>query len=146
MWHPSLVYLDSSSRDYKVSKSLTCKIAVESDTSSEDFAAMLSEKITLEQKLAELQGMQGESASMDEIYSLKEKISRFEEVFLRTKNEYDTMSSELERVKADLSSLVSTEKSSINDIQTRTDLETQEKILIERIERRRRLLEQIHLL
>jgi archaellum component FlaC len=82
----------------------------------------------------------------EEIYGVKEKISQIEEKFLRTKNEYDTLMIELERVRGDIQITKQRDSSSVvGDFDT-ANLKDEEKLLLARIKRRRQLLEQAQLL
>ncbi len=151
VWNPSLIYLDHE-RNYKVARSQTVRAVVE-PAITPDMVKILSEKGKLEKYLAELSAKkqlleQNSDPSSEEIGKLteeifrsKEKVSKIEEEILRVKNEYQSMQAELGRVRSDISSLKSLE----NEI-ARTDdiagLEMEEKLLVAKIERRRRLLEQ----
>jgi uncharacterized repeat protein (TIGR01451 family) len=147
-WHPSLVYLDGISK-YKVAKSQVAKVVVESNTLA-DFGSLLSEKSKLEEELRLLQGQdvalrEDEERQAEAIVSLREKISRIEEEVLRTKNEYERMTVQLEQIRADLNALRQMKNESVNE-EDKARLESEEKLLEYRIERRRTLLQQASLL
>ena len=159
-WHPSLIFLDSS-RNFKISRSRMVRSIVEAKN-AEDFASLLRSKSELELRLESLKARNQEldklvesdqaSASEDrdriseEIYGVKEKISQIEEKFLRTRNEYDTLMIELERVRSDIQITKQRDSSSVvGDFDT-ANLKDEEKLLLARIERRRQLLEQAQLL
>ncbi len=148
-WNPSLVYLDSAS-NYKITRVQTLKAAVESNT-VEDFERLISEKQRLEQELAKQSLVASSSLDVgkeDEIektYYLKEQISKIEEELLRTKNEYEKMVIQLEQVKSDLSA-VQNEQLGSSRQEDKAKLESEQRLLEYRIERRRSLLQQTHLL
>jgi uncharacterized repeat protein (TIGR01451 family) len=142
-WHPSLIYLDGMSR-YKMSKSQPVKVIVEPSTPI-DFGSLLGEKSKLEAQLRQSQGLPREQFQEEEVFSLKEKISRIEEEILRTKNEYEGMTSQLEQIRSDLKTLHEM-KNEGADEEDKKRLESEEKLLQYRIERRRALLQQASLL
>lgn len=150
VWHPSLVYIDST-KNYRIVRAQSVRSVVERSVTI-DFSSLLVEKKRLESELTELKKKKelvtsGEIESSrfeDQLYSLKEQISKIDEEFLRTKNEYVSMQQDLDRLKSDLTALNAT-RSSANP-QDKTDLEAEEKLLIAKIERRRSLLERAQLL
>ncbi|MHB8567140.1 MAG: hypothetical protein ACYC7D_11480 [Nitrososphaerales archaeon] len=138
IWHPSLVYLDSS-RKYRITKAETARLVVESESKA-DYHQLIARKSSLEAELADC--AKGEDAS-EKIFTLKEQISKIEEELLRAKNEFVSMNQNLENTRVDLAALNSSE--SFNP-EVLAELKTGEKILIERIEKRRKLLEEAHML
>lgn len=145
IWHPALVYMDSEG-NYKISRAPAVKLVVESDKLS-DIAAVLEEKRKLEADLeqAEKNSDMDEQAKSEKVYSIRESISTIEESLQRLKNEYDKMGLQLEQVKSELGTLSSI-RSQGETSREKAELESEEKTLRERIERRRLLLEQAHLL
>jgi hypothetical protein len=146
-WQPSLIYLDDE-RNYKATKPQTTRAAIEpSDTT--DFTSSLENKAALEQELRELSRKKEELGSLPEqelshYYELKEKVSAIEEKIARMKNEYGSLVSQYDKVRGDIVSLRNQElEATAADI---LDLEQQEKLLLKKIERRKGLLEQAHLL
>jgi len=146
VWHPSLVYLDSS-RQYKVTKAQTGKIVVEDSVDGSDFAKIVAEKVSLEAQLRWLQESSNKGDADETLaFSLKEKISNIEEKIMRTRNEFESLTQELEMVKSDIAAIDRSEEAALSKSSNRSQLETEAKVLQERIERRRRILEQAHLL
>ncbi|MDG6994333.1 MAG: hypothetical protein JRN52_00300 [Nitrososphaerota archaeon] len=149
VWHPSLVYLDSVS-NYKITRAQTVRAAIES-SKSVDYGAMLSEKQKLEEELVSEESRIGSppgqemDSQMDKVYSLKERISKIEEELLRSKNEYEKMVQQLEQVKLDLAALGEVNGDNVRE-EDRVKLENEQRLLEYRIERRRSLLQQAHLL
>ena len=144
VWHPALVYLDGS-RNYKITRAQTAKVVVESSKLM-DVVSMLSEKEKLEEDLRQTELFAvDDQARTERIYSIKEKISKIEEDFIRLKNEYEKMNLQVDQVRADMSVLKSLQNESLES-EEKGRLENEERLLIERIERRRTLLEQAHLL
>ena len=150
VWHPSLVYIDST-KNYRIVRAQTVRTVVESSTAV-NFANLLVEKERLESELSELDKKRVSATSeefvlaksQEQVYLLKEEISKIDEEFLRTKNEYISMQQDLIRVKSDITSLNGT-RSNVRP-QDKIELEAEEKLLIAKIERRRSLLEQARLL
>ena len=137
VWHPSLVYLDSE-RKYRVTKAETGKVVVESPDAQDDYAQLIAKKLDLESELAKL-GTDRSSPDVEErTYALKEKISLIEEKLLRARNELTTLGQNLESVRSDLAFLTSTDASNLDAI---SKLRTEERVLNERIERKRKLLQ-----
>lgn len=150
VWHPSLIYLDSM-KNYRLARSQSIKSVVES-ASNVDFKALLEEKAKLEQKLEVISSKRDSTESAvnreetdDEFYSLKEKISKIDETFLRTKNEHEALRQELTRVQEDITS-IENNKTVRAEPQDKAELENEAKLLNAKIERRRLLLEQARLL
>ncbi|MGA2874656.1 MAG: hypothetical protein ABSE82_03860 [Nitrososphaerales archaeon] len=144
VWHPALVYLDGS-RNYKITRAQTAKVVVESSKLI-DVASMLSEKEKLEEEIQQIKLSDvDDQARTERIYSIKEKISRIEEDLFRLKNEYEKMNLQLEQTRADLSVLGSMQGGNLRT-EDMIRLESEERLLNERIERRRLILEQAHLL
>ncbi|MDH2899877.1 MAG: hypothetical protein PXY39_02800, partial [archaeon] len=149
-WHPSLIYLDAS-KHFRIAKSEIARSVVEQSKTS-DYASLLKRKSDLDSQLEELKlkianedGSEREKLT-NEMYNIREKISRIEEEFLRTKNEYNLMTSELERIRSDIQSLDLRKSSSIVNFEENASLKAEEKLLQARIERRRLLLQQAQLL
>jgi hypothetical protein len=86
----------------------------------------------------------------EEIYTIREKISRIEEELLRTKNEYDLMVEELQRIRSDIEATrrrrISASTFRGGEADDNANLLAEEKLLETRIERRRLQLEQARLL
>jgi hypothetical protein len=160
-WNPSLIFLDAS-RTFKVARSRVVHSVVEPGKTI-DFVNLLRSKSILEtnlqatkQKLLEVQSTPEsnidktglEAKLTEELYSIKEKISRIEEEFLRTKNEYDLMVEELRRIRSDIEMIKHRRVSSTfgGDSDDSANLLAEEKLLEARIERRRLQLEQARLL
>jgi hypothetical protein len=151
VWHPSLVYIDAS-KNYRISRSQAVRSVIE-QSGSGDFSILLTQKNKLEEELLELNLEREKTASNsnelskieDQLYTVKEKISKIDEEFLRTKNEYLSMQQELERIRSDIASLNQTNSETFRAHDS-IELESEEKLLIQRIERRRSLLEQARLL
>ena len=144
IWHPALVYLDGS-RNYKITRAQTAKVVVESGKLM-DVTSLLSEKEKLEEELRQTELSEvDDQARTERIYSIKERISSIEEDFLRLRNEYEKLRQQVEQVRADASVLSSLQNQSLGSDE-KSKLENEEKLLVERIERRRALLEQAHLL
>jgi uncharacterized repeat protein (TIGR01451 family) len=152
VWHPALVYLNPAQK-YKIARGPPARLTVESNNYN-DFASLAAEKKELDEKVRSLRDSRdalrrsGASEEMqekitEEIFPLNERVSTIEEIFLKTKNEYTSMSEELERVRADLAALNASNKHREDD---RASLEAEEKLLVTRIEKRKVLLEQAHLL
>ena len=149
-WHPLLIYLDAS-KHFRIAKSEIARSVVEQSKTS-DYASLLKRKSDLDSQLEELKlkianedGSEREILT-NEMYTIREKISRIEEEFLRTKNEYNLMTSELERIRSDIQSLDLRKSSSIVNFEENASLKAEEKLLQARIERRRLLLQQAQLL
>lgn len=145
VWHPALVYMDAEG-NYKISRAQTVKLAVESDELT-DIAVVLEKKRCLEEELRQLQSSSGgsdEQSKTEEIYSIKEDISKIEESFLRLKNEYERMNTQLDQVRSELKIISSSPLTT--PPKEKAELLSDEKMLLERIERRRPLLEQARLL
>ena len=143
VWHPALVYLDGS-RNYKITRAQTAKVVVESSNLI-DITSMLSEKEKLEEELQIELSVVDDQTRTERIYSIKEKVSRIEEDLFRLKNEYEKMNSQLGQIRADLSVLGSMQSENLRS-EDMIRLERDERLLSERIERRRLILEQAHLL
>ncbi len=149
-WHPALIYLDPS-KNFRLAKSHIARSIVE-QSKTRDFASLLKIKSSLESEMEALklkiaqQDDAGKQNLAESIYTIREKISKIEEEFLRTKNEYVSMTSELERIRADIESLDHRNSSNMAKIEESADLKTEEKLLQARIERRRLLLDQVRLL
>jgi len=144
IWHPALVYLDES-RNYKITRAQTAKVVVESSKLM-DVTSLMSEKEKLEEELRQTEQSEvDDQARTERIYSIKERISSIEEDFLRLRNEYEKLKLQVEQVRADVSVLGSLQNQSLGSDE-KSKLEDEEKLLVERIERRRALLEQAHLL
>ncbi|MGI0090209.1 MAG: hypothetical protein ACREBS_00735, partial [Nitrososphaerales archaeon] len=146
LWHPALVYLDGK-RNYKITRAQTAKAVVESGEQM-DLASALSEKERLENELRhveEVTAIDDDQSHIEKVYSIKERISRIEEALLRIKNDYEKMISQLGQIRVDLSVLGSLQNKNLSS-KDKTRLENEERLLKERIERRRSALEQAHLL
>jgi hypothetical protein len=149
-WHPLLIYLDSS-RNFKVTKSQIARCVVENSKAS-DYGSLLKLKLDLDSKLETLKSKIGSAEEperekmVDEMYTIRERISRIEEEFLRTKYEYKQMSSELERIQSDIQAVELHKKSGFETSEESANLKAEEKLLQARIERRRSLLQQAQLL
>jgi len=154
-WNPSLVYVDKK-RNYKIARGQTIRVVVESNELNE-ILSMLARKQSLERELTDLEGQVNSSASeisvdtknenfLDRIYTLKERISQIEESILRIKNGYEKLQLQLEQVRADLKALSSEAPDSAYTTKEKSDFESLEKLIVERIERRWSILEQTHLL
>jgi uncharacterized repeat protein (TIGR01451 family) len=149
-WHPSLIYLDAS-KNFRIARSQVARSVVEHSNTS-DYSSLLKLKSNLEaqiealkSKIANEVGFEREKLT-DEMYTIREKISRIEEEFLRTKNEYALMTSEIQTIQSDIQSLERRNSSTIEDFEEKENLKAQERLLQARIERRRLLLEQAQLL
>lgn len=144
VWHPALVYLDAL-RNYKITRAQTVKVVVESSQSI-DVASMLTEKQKLEEELGQTElSTADDQARTEKIYSIKEKISIIEERLFRLKNEYVKMNSQLDQIRADISVLNAMQGVDLRN-EEKFRLEDEERLLMERIERRRAVLAQAHLL
>lgn len=144
-WHPTLVYLGTE-RIYKISRAKTVRIVVESDKLA-DVTAILEDKKRLEEELRQVEVTNdptNEQTRAERRYSIKESISKIEENLFRLRNEYDKMTLQLEQIRSELTVLSS--QAEALDMKERIDLESEEKLLVERIGRRRSLLEQAQLL
>ncbi|HXQ91555.1 MAG TPA: hypothetical protein VN739_01015, partial [Nitrososphaerales archaeon] len=137
VWHPAPVYLDAQG-NYKVTKAGTLRAVVEeSDLSNVTFLRLRKEQLE-----AELSKQENSSeTSSDEIFSLKDQISRIEEELHRSSNEYDGLITQLRQVHEDLIALNSIQDEALKQ-EEKTKLETEERILADRIERRRSMFQQ----
>jgi len=173
LWHPSLVYMDSA-RNYKIARAKPVKIVVEQRDEANALDSMLQKKASLEAELekivssnatsqnqsreqgeSNLQQQQQESQqagveekpSTDEekTFALREEISKLEESLARVKNEYSKLNSELEQVRADIIALNSMQDGPMK-LEERVKLEGEERLLLERVDKRRRALEGVHML
>jgi hypothetical protein len=153
VWHPSLIYLDEG-RNYRATKPQTVRAVIESPGLNLEVALQEKEKLEIElrkfsKKLGEVSnkgiGM-GQLNYSEEYYSLKEKISAIDEMIARTKNEYQSLQSELEKIRSDILSLRQSGREDPESEAQRTDLEFQERLILAKLERRKRQLEQAHLL
>ncbi len=145
VWHPALVYMDAEG-NYKISRAQAVKLAVESDELT-DITGVLEKKRCLEEELRQLQNSSeglDEQAKTEKVYSIRENISNIEESLLRLKNEYDRMNAQLEQVRSELEIISS--RALNTPTKEKAELLSDEKMLLERIERRRPLLEQARLL
>ncbi|MDG6998905.1 MAG: hypothetical protein JRN15_07310 [Nitrososphaerota archaeon] len=140
-WRPSLIYLDSS-KNYGMVRGQLIRSVIE-PAKTRDFVNLSKLKCDLERELDQI--LTQNPAEIEKIYTVREKISAIEEEFLRTKNEYDSMVSELEKTKLDIQYLIESGKQSIREGE-KADLEAEAKLLELRIERRRSLLKQARLL
>lgn len=144
VWHPALVYEDGS-RNYKITRPRTAKVVVES-TKAIDVTSMLFEKEKLELELQTIRSAEiDEKKRMERIYSVRERISTIEESLNRLKNEYQEMNVQLDQVNADIEVYNSKQNDNLS-FDERARLENEERLLKERIDRRRSVLEQAHLL
>jgi hypothetical protein len=146
IWHPALVYLDNNG-NYRISRCEPVRVAVESDKYS-DITMVLSEKARLERELGHAESMlegNDDVGQRERVYEIRENISRIEESLYRLRNEYDKMRFQLEQIRTDIRMLRSSEDNRIDTGEIK-GLEGEERLLCERIERRRLLLEQAHLL
>jgi hypothetical protein len=149
-WHPALIYLDPS-RNFRVAKSQIVRSVVE-NRKTHDFEGLLKLKTDLDsqfeiikRKLANANDVDHERLT-NEMYTVKEKISRIDEEFLRTKHEYDQMSEELKKIQLDIESLESRKTQGAENSEEIANLKAEEKLLQSRIDRRRLLLQQAQLL
>jgi hypothetical protein len=145
VWHPALVYLDNN-REFKITRSQTSRIVVEPDNLWNVTTALADkEKLEQELKLAEdsLQETDNER-TRERVYAIKEKISKIEENIFRLKNDYNKMKQQLDQVRSDKSILEKQQGQAAEEEVER--LANEDKLLTERIERRRSILEQAHLL
>jgi hypothetical protein len=149
-WHPSLIYLDNS-KNFRITKSHIARCVVEQGK-KEDYAYLLKLKTDLELQLEELKRKIADSGEplkeklTEDMYTIRERISSIEEEFLRTKNEYNSMTSELDRIRSDIQSLETRKSHDVSNYDESLNLKSQEKLLLARIERRRMLLQQAKLL
>lgn len=145
IWHPALIYMDTEG-NYKISRAQTVKLEVESDELA-DIATVLEKKKSLEKELWQLQTHNGgldEQAKTERTYTIRESISKIEESLLRLRNEYDRLKMQLEQVRFELG-IISSSRGLNAPSKERAELESEERLLLERIERRRQLLERAHL-
>src|ERR1700730_14434010 len=89
------------------------------------------------EKLQKELGNLGDSSS-DKYYSLREEISKIDESIARSKNELGQLTLQLEQVRADLQTIASA-KDSYPRAEEKKRLSDEERILEERLERRRQL-------
>ena len=89
------------------------------------------------EKLQKELGNLGDSSS-DKYYSLREEISKIDESIARSKNELGQLTLQLEQVRADLQTIASA-KDSYPRTEEKKRLSDEERILMERLERRRQL-------
>nr|MDG6924307.1 hypothetical protein [Nitrososphaerota archaeon] len=144
VWHPALVYEDES-RNLKITRPRTAKAVVES-AKAVDVTSMLSEKEQLERELSTIQLVEiDEKKEIERMYSVRERISTIEESINRLKNEYEGMKAQLDQVNADIG-IYDSKQSDNMSFDERARLENEKMLLNERIDRRRALLEQAHLL
>jgi archaellum component FlaC len=107
---------------------------------------MLSEKEQLERELSTIQLVEiDEKKEIERMYSVRERISTIEESINRLKNEYEGMKAQLDQVNADIG-IYDSKQSDNMSFDERARLENEKMLLNERIDRRRALLEQAHLL
>jgi uncharacterized repeat protein (TIGR01451 family) len=136
VWNPSLVYLDAA-RKYRITKTETAKIVVESEI-NDDISALVKRKNALEAELSALQAKGNLSPEgTEKVYSIKEEISKIEEVVLRARNEFANLNSNLTSVRSELSLLNPTDPV---QAEAYAKLKVEESVLLERIERRSKTL------
>ncbi len=132
VWHPSVLFQDSQ-RSQKLTRAETVKAVVEVENLAPLAESLRSKKEKIEREL-------GKTLSEDENITLREELSKVEEKLHRFRNEYDNLSVELEQVDQDLLALNSVQDESLKE-EERKKLETEKRILIERIDRRRPLFQ-----
>lgn len=133
IWQPALVFEDSQGNKTVV-PSETLKVVVEAD----NFASIIKDLKSKKQKIED--ELKKDGSSDDQILSLREDLSKAEEELNRLNNEYENLIAQLGQIRQDLGALNAIQDNALK-LKERTKLETEEKILAERIERRRHIFQ-----
>jgi hypothetical protein len=150
VWRPTLIYMDTA-KNYKMSRSQTAQRTIVESSSPENFRLLIEEKLRLERSLEALDASADskpvplEAGQLSgEACSLRERIAEIDEKIHRVRYELEEMEGELRRVESDLLSLKAGPET-IEREEEKINLEDERRMLIERLERRRELLNQIQL-
>ncbi len=133
IWHPSLLYQDSRGNQ-KSTRTENAKVVVESEDLESIVEALRLKKDRLEAELS------GQPSSTDATISLREELSRAEEELRRFSNEYESLSMQLDQVRQDLLALNAMQDEVLKQ-EEKKKLEMEERILMQRTERRRALFQ-----
>jgi hypothetical protein len=134
IWHPTLLYQDFQHNE-KVTAAETVKVVVESGNLDSAVQSLREKKTRLERELSD-----NPPTAEGEVISLREELSKVEEELQRFRNEYENLVGQLDQIRQDLVALNNVQDEILRQ-EEKERLETEERILRERIERRRSLFQ-----
>jgi hypothetical protein len=134
-WRPTVTFHEAKGQE-KATSGEALKVVVEVDDLQKVVEDLRSKKAILESELVVIQ--KAIAADDNKVFSLREELAKIEEELHRGKNEYENLNVQLDQVKQDLLALKEMQDEVLKQ-EERKRLETDEVILIKRIERRRPL-------
>jgi hypothetical protein len=148
VWRPTLLYADAA-KNFKASRSQGAQHVTVESSSPEDLRLLIKEKQIIKKCVEDLLKVMAPAESepessegnrlAEETYSLKRIIAEIDEKFTRAKYEMKEMRTELKRVESDLRALRAGPKVAERE-EERINLKDERRWLVERLKRKRALL------